>query len=86
MPQLSLKVSSEQLAGIRLVADRRHTHVSWLLRDYIDYLLQGGKPVTVGASELPTGEELAALAAFGGAFDWLREEPDIYTLEDGEPI
>ena len=25
---------------------------------------------------------LAALAEQGGAFDWLKDEPDIYTLED----
>ena len=33
-----------------------------------------------------TSEELMQLAMQGGAFDFLRDEPDIYTLEDGEPI
>jgi hypothetical protein len=26
------------------------------------------------------------LAMQGGAFDFLHDEPDLYTLEDGEPI
>jgi hypothetical protein len=33
-----------------------------------------------------TSEELMQLAMQGGAFDFLHDEPDIYTLEDGEPI
>jgi hypothetical protein len=33
-----------------------------------------------------TSEELMQLAMQGGAFNFLRDEPDIYTLEDGEPI
>ena len=32
------------------------------------------------------GEILAAVAQHGGAFDWLRDEPDLYTEEDGEPV
>ena len=26
------------------------------------------------------------LAQSGGCFDFLHDEPDIYTIEDGEPI
>lgn len=33
-----------------------------------------------------TGEDLAAVAQHGGAFDWLHDEPDLYTEEDGEPV
>ena len=35
---------------------------------------------------LPDGLELAALAEHGGAFDWLWAEPDLYSLDDGEPV
>ncbi len=31
-------------------------------------------------------EMLDALSVFGGTFDWLADEPDIYSAEDGEPI
>ena len=34
----------------------------------------------------PSTLELMHLAESGGAFDFLHDEPDIYTLEDGEPI
>ncbi len=34
----------------------------------------------------PSAKELENLARTGGAFDFLDDEPDIYTLEDGEPI
>ena len=34
----------------------------------------------------PSAKELENLAQTGGAFDFLNNEPDIYTLEDGVPI
>jgi hypothetical protein len=34
----------------------------------------------------PSTQELMQLSQSGGCFDFLYDEPDIYTLEDGEPI
>ena len=34
----------------------------------------------------PSTQELMSLASRGGAFDFLRNEPDTYTIEDGEPV
>jgi len=34
----------------------------------------------------PSPLEITQLAQSGGAFQFLHDEPDIYTLEDGEPI
>ncbi|WP_071187819.1 hypothetical protein [Trichormus sp. NMC-1] len=34
----------------------------------------------------PSTQELIQLAERGSAFDFLHDEPNIYTLEDGEPI
>jgi hypothetical protein len=34
----------------------------------------------------PSIQELMHLADQGGAFDFLHDEPDIYTLDDGEPV
>lgn len=31
-------------------------------------------------------DDLAIIAEHGGAFDWLEDEPDIYTSEDGEAV
>jgi hypothetical protein len=33
-----------------------------------------------------SGSDLAAIAQGGGAFDWLKDEPDLYSDDDGEPI
>jgi hypothetical protein len=40
------------------------------------------------AEEIPdlTTKELMQLAEKGGAFDFLHDEPDLYTTEDGEPV
>ncbi len=34
----------------------------------------------------PSTLELTKLTEQGGAFDFWHDEPDIYTLEDGDPI
>lgn len=86
MAQLSLKLSPEQLDGLRTYAKRRRTPVAWLLKDYIDYLLSGGTPVAPTLYPLPTTDEINKLAVASGAFDWLKDEPNVYTWEDGEPI
>lgn len=33
-----------------------------------------------------TTPEIMKLAQSGGAFDFLKDEPDLYSLEDGEPV
>jgi hypothetical protein len=50
----------------------------------------GTPPVQAGAST-KLHEELAAaemtqIALQGGAFDWLKNEPDLYSDADGEPV
>lgn len=37
-------------------------------------------------SSEPTTHEIMKLAQSGGVFDFLADEPDLYSLEDGEPI
>ncbi|WP_413173805.1 hypothetical protein [Anabaena azotica] len=34
----------------------------------------------------PSAQEIINLAVIGGSFEFLEDEPDIYTLEDGEPV
>ncbi len=41
--------------------------------------------VTVDQDDVPVSE-LAALAAAGGAFDWLADEPDLYDDSCGEAL
>ena len=85
MAQLNVKLSEERLEALRRLAARRRTPVSWLIKDYVDYLLAGGEPIAPPADDL-TPAQLAQLAQHGGSFDWLADEPDVYTLKDGEPV
>lgn len=85
MAQLNVKLSERQIDGLRRCAHKRRTPASWLIRDYVDYLVSGGEPVTA-PDDGPTGMELALLAQHGGSFDWLADEPDLYTDKDGEPV
>ena len=34
----------------------------------------------------PSQQEIIALAETSNVFDFLHDEPDIYTLDDGEPV
>ena len=86
MAQLNVKLGEDRLVGLRRYAARRRTPVAWLIKDYVDYLLAGGTPVDSLPNQASTSVELAEIAQRGGAFDWLADEPDLYTDEDGEPV
>ncbi|HEV8636898.1 MAG TPA: CopG family transcriptional regulator [Chloroflexota bacterium] len=86
MAQLNVKLDQERLSALRRYADRRRTPISWLIRDYVDYLVAGGLPVRPAVDDVPSGMELARLAQEGGSFDWLADEPDLYSDADGEPV
>ena len=45
----------------------------------------GEHQVIVVIDEMPS-QELAAVAQHGGSFDWLADEPDLYSDQDGEPV
>ncbi|HEY7061939.1 MAG TPA: hypothetical protein VII06_10690 [Chloroflexota bacterium] len=86
MPQLHVELSDADLDALRCYADQQHVPVAALMRDYVDYLLAGGRPIVAPANDVPSADELAALAERGGAFDWLADEPGLYSLADGEPV
>ncbi len=86
MAQLNVKLTQEQLEALRRYAARRRTPVSWLIKDYVDYLITGGEPLVPTIDDDPSSEELAILAQRGGSFDWLADEPDLYSEKDGEPV
>ena len=86
MAQLSVQLPEEQLEALRRYAARRKTPVSGLIMEYVEYLLSGGQPPSSHEAGLPIHRDLAALAQHGGAFDWLADEPDLYSAEDGAPV
>ena len=85
MAQINVKLSDEQVEGLRSYAAARRTPVAWLIKDYIDYLLHGGIPLTPSDAEISSAR-LVELAQRSHAFDWLTEEPELYSLEDGEAV
>src|SRR5215212_5907357 len=77
--QLHLSLSDEQMAALQAIATNRQVPISQLLEEYVSYLLVGGQPVEVSVTD-PTWEELAQIAERGGSFDWLADEPEIYSV------
>jgi hypothetical protein len=45
----------------------------------------GEHQVVIVIDDVPS-QELAAIAQHGGSFDWLEDEPNLYTDQDGEPV
>ena len=88
MGQLNVRLTDDQMEALKRYAARHRMPVSSLIKNYVDHLLKGGQPV---AAESDTEDEfsaaaLSALAERGGSFDWLADEPDLYTARDGETI
>ena len=83
MAQLSVSLNDEEMEALAGIAARRDVAVSHLLEEYVSYLFAGGEPVDRSFIE-PSAEALARLAEQGGSFDWLTEEPELYTVSDGE--
>ena len=83
--QLHLSLSDEEMEALEAIAARRQVAVPRVLEEYVAYLSAGGEPVDASIVE-PSAKELAGLAERGGSFDWLADEPEIYTVTDGEPV
>ena len=79
MRQLNVKLSERQHEGLRRAAQLRRTPVAWLIKDYIDSLVEGD-------AEQVQAHEPTQAAAHGGSFAWLETEPDLYTGADGHPV
>ena len=54
------------------------------MKSYLDYLVAGGEPVPI--DDGPTSRDIALLSEKSSAWAWLADEPDLYTLDDGQPI
>src|SRR5438552_1955116 len=80
MRQLKVKLSAKQHETLRRHAARLRTPIAWLIKDYIATLVDDQEAENVRTHE-PT-----QVAARGGSFAWLSDEPDVYAATDGEPI
>lgn len=83
--QLNVRIESVLYRTLEVVARQEQRSVPQTARQ----LLEAGLRQRVhGAANIDdlSSQDIAALAAAGGAFDWLAEEPDIYDDTHGEPL
>ena len=86
MPQLSIHLRDEELEALREYAIEQNISVEALLDRYVAYLLAGGASLVEHTAFHGEGSDIAKLLTDGMAFDWLFEEPDVYSSDDGEPM
>jgi hypothetical protein len=85
MVSITLSVSEDKFRLLEEIASERHAQPADLVGAYLDYLVAGGTPLET-ADDVPSGVEIGRLVQGDKAWKWLEDEPDLYTLEDGEPI
>jgi hypothetical protein len=57
------------------------------IEDFIDFLYQRESQEQLSIDRTaPSTNEIMVLAQSGNSFDFLYDEPDLYTLNDGEPV
>jgi hypothetical protein len=83
--QVNIRVQPVLYEALEAVARQERRSLPQVLRQ----LLEDGLRLRADTRTTPddtAGREIVRLAAAGGAFDWLDEEPDLYDDGDGEPI
>lgn len=86
MVNLNVELTEAQVEALRRYAAQRRMPVAWLVRNYVDYLIAGGEPIGATSRDYGLNLELAEAAQAGGSFDWLVDEPDLYSMEDGDTV
>ena len=83
--QVSVRVEPILYQALTAFAHQERRTVSQAVRQLIE---EGLKQHQANREEIDdaSGQEIARLAAAGGAFDWLAEEPDLYDDTCGEPL
>lgn len=82
--QVNVRMETALYRALAAIAHKEKRSVSQAARLLLEEGLRGRTGVTDPNDTL--GSEIAALAAAGGAFAWLAEEPDDYDDTCGEPI
>ncbi len=83
MAKLLVEIDENELEALRRYAVEHAVPVDALIDGYVAYLLAGGEPIAETRNEMT---DLSYVLDQGGAFDWLIDEPDLYSDADGEPV
>ena len=83
--QVNIRVESALYRALEAIARRERRSVPQTARLLLE---EGLRQRSSGESsrEDTTAADIAVLAAAGGAFDWLADEPDLYDDTCGEPV
>jgi hypothetical protein len=83
--QVNLRVEATFYRALEVVARQELRSVPQTARQLLEEGLRQRISGRMLVDDTPS-HEIAALAAAGGAFDWLAEEPDLYDDTCGEPL
>jgi hypothetical protein len=83
--QVNLRIDAPLYEAVEAVARRERRSVAqmarWLLEEGLRVRTTGSTPV-----DDTRADDIGTLAARGGGFDWLADEPDLYDDRSGEPL
>ncbi len=83
--QVNIRIEREVYQALAALARQERRSVSQAARQLLEESLQQHLEGRAIADDTP-GQAIGPLAAAGGAFDWLAEEPDLYDDTCGEPL
>ena len=83
--QVNIRIEPPLYQALEAVAGQEHRSIPQTARQLLEEGLQHRVGGQVIGDEI-SSHEIATLAAAGGAFDWLAEEPDLYDDTWGEPL
>ncbi len=83
--QLNVRVDSRLFRALEGIARRERRSVPQTARLLLEEALERRAEPAMPMDDAPS-ERIAELANVGGAFDWLRDEPDVYSDSMGEPL
>jgi hypothetical protein len=83
--QVNLRVEPALYRALEVVARQERRSVPQAARRLME---EGLRRHTVGdvSTDDTAAEQIGGLAAAGGAFDWLADEPNLYDDTSGEPV
>lgn len=83
--QLNIRITLPLYQALETFAKQERRSVSQAVRQLMEDGLRQRLERPVATDDTP-GQDIAALAQAGGAFDWLAQEPDLYDDTTGEPL
>jgi hypothetical protein len=85
LKQVNIRINTNLYQTLEAIARQERRSVPQTAQLLLEEGLQQRTGIPIQRDDT-SGADIAVLAAAGGAFDWLAEEPDIYDDTCGEPV